>query len=664
MKICLRKGMLFRTGGHPFELHEFVGQELILRHLLTGEKRLTTESSFFDAIHRGEVNFFDENTALSTALSKLPSPIAATVERRGESLRAVAIMEAKSRWLIALRGAGITAIEDKPWVRMAIERLAGTEMKGQPRFKLSTLAAAARKAEHASGDPLVHLPNYARRGGRGQSRLDPRAEKIVSDFIETRKADKDSVFVTKHLIEKIRNHIDEKNRTTPDALIPVPASSTILRRVRKSISAYSICKINNGADYANRLFRQNGARVDAERPLEVIEIDDVDSKVFLIDDQTSLPCGRAFLTNAIDQHTLVPLGMSVGHEPRNVQSAVECFLDGLLPKDRSRQEFEGTSHPWVGYGFPGVCILDNALYNHAARTRKVMQDLSMIGGWSRPRQPTDKACIEHFNDIIKSDFCPMLRGWTGAEDDEDGIKRGMTGAILTSTAFRRQYTHWIVGVYLNSPGIDGRTPAHRWARFYSDHRPVVQWSREQIALLRMVPQKLRFRASGGVFTMGLRYQSDQFAELERSIGKKGRASVLFDLNDVSYLLAEHPHTRALIRVPCIEDERYTRNVTWRQQALICKAARDGGKTNPSMSDLVAAREALVEMTQQGRRSPQLRRRKASLRNYVEPMEPTPGETVTQETKSRAKEVKMTDLEYNVQQLDAIELDEECAWSYR
>ena len=315
--------------------------------------------------------------------------------------------------------------------------------------------------------------------------------------------------------------------------------------------------------------------------------------------------------------------------------------------------------------------MDNAVYNHTSATEQTHLKLQQTLSWAKPHQPTEKSGIEHYNHRVKNHFCSRLDGWRGSKDNPNGHKEGMQGAILTIQQFRQSYIDWVTRDYLNDAGQDGRSPKQNWFRFYSDHRPAVRWTREQVGMFLLTPIELTFRDSGGLLRARLRYQSDELAKLCKHLGRKSTVLAFSDRTDLGYLLVKNPHTSELIRVPCIEDPRYINGLTDRQHQLILKRSREQGSINPTMRDCVAARQNLAEQTTQLRTHKKLRKRWQSMTREVPAM--------PQEFSSDAREnfeqenlplqtvksqILMTDLEYSISELDKIELDDNEVWQAR
>ena len=571
-------------------------------------------------------------------------------------------MLAKKRWIEALHQKGIVRIVDEPWVRTEIESLATKELTGVQRFEISTLWAAEKKVQKANGDWTVLIPRNSMRGGRGKPRTDHRAEEIIKEIL-AKKAETPGPLVKQEIFDEVRVVIRSQNLALVGNEIEVPGASTISRRIDEYFTQYEICVRNRGRSMARRLYRNNALSRDvAEFPLLVSEYDDTDCGVFLLDEKTGMPHGRAYLTIGVCQHSEVPLGYDLGHEPRSYNSAMGAIADSLLPKNMDRPDFKDCKSPWLGYGAQGTILMDNAPYNLSKSMQHRREEMQLMMAGAKPYGPTEKCAIEHFNSVLKSDFCPKLPGWRGDKKDPDSVKFGMSHAILSITDFRRTFARWITGQYLIKPGGDGCSPKERWYKHFCHHGPAVRWSAEQVAMLRLRPLFLKFRDNGGLETLKLRYWSEQLAMLHDELGKKAQVLVYADPKDLSYLLIQHPRTKSLSRLPCVMNPDYIRGLTRYQQTLILSFARTKKIENPNLRELVAMRFELERYVQQLAKSKKLRDKKIVLNTgdlsfHAE-------EIGIQRTKSGApatREVVMTELEYSLLELDAVELSEEDAW---
>lgn len=658
--------MNIEAGGIHFRLLRLENGFAVIQNLETLELRRSRESDLIDRLFSGELKSQDVSVASHQVSEQLGSDALVQVMGRGESDVAASVMLDQFRWVAELRRLGIDRIENKPWVRTAIARLADGDMKGSRTYQVSTLMNVARLLQRSQNDPLSVLPRYSARGGRGVNRIHSVTEHVTAEVIEEVKAQSGKI-VVKEILVDINNRINQLNLASPDLPAPLASSTTVTRRVKAEVSAYDLCRRNTNPAVANRRFRVNAyARDSATFPLEVIAFDDTDCGVFLINEKTGLPFGRAYLTSGIDQCTLMVLGFDLSHKNRSIESAVGTIIDSMLPKDRSRPDFQGVKHEWGGYGTGGTILMDNARYNGSKAIERQSDIHQLVLAKARPYTPTEKQEIEYFNHRVKEDYCSRIPGWRGEKHDADSIKNGIASAICSETKFRQGFVKWVTGVYSNAPGIDGFTPLQRWNRFYSTHRPAVRWSKDQLAMLRLVPQTLKLRQSGGIQRLSLRYCNPQLQELQRRIGQTSGVEIFVDRQDLSYVEVANPFSNQLFKVPCSEQPMLYLGITEYQQKLILKLARLRGISNPAISDLVAAREELRLLTHQLSLSKKMRSRKKAEQTGILPQVLSATDAEPNALKSGQLNVNfkvspvevITELEWEIEQLETSLADDD------
>lgn len=586
-----------------------------LRHVETNDTKQVSEGQLVLAILNGKVTLQDLKEEFGNrSLHKNKVDHGSGIfTYRQETRKAIQSMEYKRLWIEALSKYGIVKIENKPWVRNAILRLSNTECKNIPVYSISTLLSAIRLVNKFGGDWSHVVPKYSQRGGRGQKRIDVRAEKIIDQIISELQSSKEKI-VKVRICQDVRNQIRTRNLALVDDPIPEPGDMTIARRVKEKITAFEISCRNDGLDYAKKKYRNNASqRFTSDIPLLCAEYDDMDCEVFLIDEVTGLPVGRAHLTHGIDQTTGVPLGFELSHKSRSFESAMGAICSSLLPKNMSDSDFAECKYPWNGYGAQGTIILDNAKYNFSKATRHQAEVAQLLLAGARPYAPTEKSAIEHFNHITKQDFCRDLPGFRGRKDDPDAVKNGLTSAIMDVKKFRQLYTKWVTDVYLNNPQIDGFTPREKWLKYFNNHSPAIRWTAEAIAMLRMKPVQRSFRDSGGITSQRLIYFSEELHELKKNIGAQAKVYMYKDINDLSYVYVQNPITQKFLRVPCTTDIRYTKGLTERQQELILKLARQRKIGHLNLTQMIEARRELIVLVAQASKSTKMKKRQQAAR---------------------------------------------------
>jgi putative transposase len=639
--------MLLMSGGAHLTLRKFERGEIVLQNVATQECKAITEGALLQAIFDGKVSLVSSeqsDPALGVELTR--------AQERGATTKAVRHAAHLLQWVTALRQKGVTAIRDAAWIRAEINTLAKGDLAHLPRFALSTLYEADLKLRNAQDDVGVLVPDYANRGGRGKTRIDPVAQQIMSEELKARL---DEPLPRPLKILEIWQCVDKRiathNVSADRAIAPVSESS-VRRYVNREVPAFVRLELRVGKKKALKIYRSNsGARDVAARPLETSEFDDIDTGVFCIDGRNGLPWGRAWLTNGVDQNSDVPLGYDLGTKPRSYESAIGAICHSLLPKPDC---LPGE----MGYGVQGVMLVDNASYNAGLAMRHRCETEGLLFARARPFGSTEKTVIEYFNHRVKSDFCPTVPGWRGDKHNRDAIKKGMDSAILTVEEFAKAYRHWLTKIYANTPGDDGHTPKQRWLKFYERHSPAIRYTPQQLELLRLRPESLTFRDSGGLLRLKLRYDGPELDELRRKLGATASV-VAYVPSTLTYLKVLNPFTSAYIHVPCTENHHYVTTTTETQHKLILALQRTRKKTNPSLGDLVEGRQILRQMVEEASESHKLRTRRWGIVVGVPAEAPSqaPEESVT-----KPVEVVCTELEYQVAQLEEVDLSDLEDWA--
>lgn len=652
--------MYLTDGGHHYRIDLKAVDGWVVRQVETNETKTSTTNELINALQSGELREIDASHPDPGAVAT--DGFSSQLMSCAASIAALQVFAEKKRWIDTLQAEGYSDISDTIWIRAAMDRLGKTSLVGLRQFSISTLRETQTKVRKAGGDWTVAVPRFLDRGGRDQTRTDPRAERIIQETLDAEKGRKEP-FVRTHIIDSIRAKVLEQNQSSPDNPIRMPGESTIDRRIAVRFTKYERHVRNSGRDSANRSYRENSyPRDGAQYPLEISAYDDIDCGVFLIDGKRGLPVGRAFLTHGICEFSRVPLGFDLSHKPRSYESAIGAICCSLLPKDPRRSEFGELANAWIGYGVQGTMRLDNAAYNFSRSTAFAADDARLALAGTRPYGPTEKSSIEHYNHLVKQDFCSTLPGWRGDETDPDSVKQGVSNSCIDIVAFKAMYVKWVTGVYLNNPGEDGFTPKQRWERHFKNHSPAVRWTYEQVALLRLRPMELTFRASGGLKRLGLVYNSDVLAAWRREIGHKARVLAYVDNDDLSHILVRHPRTHELQKANYVGDPRYVEGLNAYQQKLILQLARTRSSKNPSILEMVRAREDLQRMVEQARRSSKLRQRKWAERTEDLPkassdLDIDAGSATSRAGTTRMTERVMTDLEWSLVQLEQIDISD-------
>lgn len=653
----LSTGQLLRRGLTIFSICEEYGDHIVIQHITTFERKIVTRSALYEEYLNNQLipcNQADISKAISGDIFSQDDDPIVRFAIMGMSEAATTYGRKMMRYIQELQHLGYTNLRPTPILELDFERTKNQlndskEFTDGVHYKLSTVYAAFRRYSKSGGDWTAVFPNYSGRG-RDHCRLNP----VVKDAIE-----KQLLILEKESFRKIEYSVIHSNveadiyktLSMEEAASIIPSRSTIERLTKRKFSSYEICKRNKGKTNANRIFRSHYPRDRAERPLEVIEFDDKDTRVFLIDERTSLPWGRAYVTFGIDQYSSVPLGFSISHKPRSSWSAINAFASCILPKNLNSPEFKHVKSGMEFFGSPGIAIFDNAMYNHSrAISSSILEISNSTVAWSKPRTPTEKSIIEDFNGQMTRKLLHTLPGFGGAKESKDGLSDGLNSATMTIQDFRALFMKWTYDDFCNTPRASGLTPRQMWHEGMRDMRSRIPSNLYQIEAAVGIPITLQLRPDGILFT-GLIYQNSRLENLRKKIGANYKITFRFNPQNLDKIYVLNPIISEYFIVPSTRPE-YTTSLTLYQHKLIRKMARSNGIRNPSRPQLLFYRQQLSTLATQARYSTRLRERKKASRMVDEELFPIENEY--QPPLSDA----ISDITHQIDEIDEIEVEVE------
>lgn len=664
-------GQTLKAGGTRFRINSLHLDDVELAHCETGQVKQIKKGTLLAQIGVHVEVEDDGKSLIPPNATELERAAVAKVPLYMQSAATNRDLISKLRWIVALKEMGYdsrSAEEDIDQAMISLEKQIPADFK---RFTSRTIKEKMIRLREAGDDPRVLTPMFSSRGGGGQPRVNTIAETLLQKRIEQERKRAGQL----RPIDVLGGHIDDVqawNREQGNAQIEPLSESTVRRRFQAAYDAFYIAVRNKGRKAAERQFRSAGVRWKAQDPLLASQFDDTDGEVYLIDERTGMPWGRANITMGIDEHTRSILGREISETPRDAWAAISAFVNAILPKDMSAKEFELCEKPWYAYGKLGEAQMDNALwYRSAALIDGAIIDAGTIPAWSKPYTPTGKSQIEHLNDIFKSDFTPDLPGWRGPKREKDGLKLGPGTAVMGLHEYVQLANKWMTDRYPYMPQEDGLCPWDRWSRFFKGREPAMPRDTQRYRLIATVRESFRFRDSGGLLRMGLRYQSKELDQLREAIGSNEQVQTRIHPRDLSCIYVFHPRLKVFIKVPCAEQdaEGYLVGLTHYQQKLILKYCRENKKKNPSLKDCVAAKEAIKKIADELRASKKVSERRKGFRQRGDiensPIDApeAPDQVASPAQKRREKFLKeeepslMSELERQMLELEEVDLSD-------
>lgn len=643
-------GQKFRRGPTIFEIVEDLGNIIVLRHAETHERKFIELQELVTAYLSHELVPSTDDDVRRAVMDDPFSEDDDPVFRLDFGDASDAAIEHGSkliRYIRELHVLGYTNLRPVPLLELEFERLKGKLALVDEKFRncsleLSTVYKTSLKIRKANGDWRAAIPHYRDRGGKGGRRIAPVAQRSLSKVWAELRARKNERIIFSDIEGRTRLLISQEVKA--DEIFDVmPARSTIERLTKAVFDQYDIDMRNRGEEYVKKKYKSYYPRDRVTRPLEVVEFDDKDSRVFLVNGKTGLPDGRGYVTSGVDQGTTIPLGFSISDKPRSTFSALSAFVNSILPKNIHRHEYSLVKSGVEFYGNIGIAIFDNTLYNHSNGMEKSIEEIcNTILAWAKPNTPTEKSNVENFNGRMASEFFPNLPGYGGEKRTKKGLAKGLETAVLETEGFIQRLLKWSYDDYCNSPRGDGFTPRQLWHDRSMGIKPRLPLNIHKVMAAISIPHSLRLRDDGLFFT-GLQYQNPRLVALRRKIGHNKYTAFRYHPEKLEQIYVHDPFADEYFIVANVNPE-YTRDLTLTQHALIRKMARTAGVRNPNTLQCLHYKEELRKLTSQLRWSKKHRERKFANRyGFSDDAEP-------EKTNSSNGSVLMSDLEFQIESI--------------
>jgi putative transposase len=277
-------------------------------------------------------------------------------------------------------------------------------------------------------------------------------------------------------------------------------------------------------------------RYTASRPLEVVQIDHTKVDLIVVDEETGEPCGRPWLTLALDVFTRMVTGFYLTMDAPSRLSISLCLLHAVYDKATWLQERD-IDASWPIAGLPEALHADNGSDFRSRAFVRACRDAGIKTIWRKPATPHYGGHIER---LIGTQMgaVRLLPGTTlGGPEERAGYDSGRE-ARLTLRELERFIAWEIAGRY------------HQVVHTGLSRPPIAVWREHEGATgLRLPTDRLRFWVSflpeqertlrpDGIHLHGLRYWSSALAA---DVGRHGdKLLVKYDPRDLSRVFVRRP----------------------------------------------------------------------------------------------------------------------------
>jgi len=431
----------------------------------------------------------------------------------------------------------------------------------------------------AGKDITALLSDKARRGNR-TCRYPAEVVNEVQDAIDlvyldlTRKSVQDAV-------DRAKAMVNRENDLRPKSMqLAVPTRRLVTRMIRQ-IPAFDLYAARHGQQQAVRRFRSVLAHRTTEAPLERAEIDHSPLDLIVVDDETSLPLGRPYVTACIDDYTRCLLGLFISFEPPSHYTVARCLKHSFLPKADVKETYPGIVNDWSAHGVMRELVVDNGAEFHSASLENACYSLGIELHYSPRKTPWFKGKIERFLGTLNNAAAHGVPGTTFSNIFEKEDYDPSKFAVVRFSLLKEVVHRWVVDVYHQRPHRTTRVPpAVHWATSVHPDDILLPDDPAQLDLIlgKSATRKLTHK---GIELAGLTYNSPDLVQLRHRIGDSTYVDVRFDPADLGTLFVIDPNRSNSYTVPCLERAYATGISEW--QHRVCKkfAARQLDKYDAS-----------------------------------------------------------------------------------
>jgi putative transposase len=497
----------------------------------------------------------------------------------------------------------IVAIEDQvrpvftnAYLKPVLTRLAAEFGDGDPPSPLTVYRWRLRYL--ASGrDARSLVPRWDRRGHQKPRQHDRIIELLSQALTDAKKASPLASGVSVHTRLGHLIAADNLMRVGTDKL-KAPTMRTTYRLLQR-VDAYDLAVLEEGKPAADRRFTLVKSTRQPTRILEVVEMDHTPLDLFVIDNETWLPCGRPTLTMALDKFSRYPVGYSLSFGAPSAAAVVSALRHAILPKEPPEVVLPllKPKNSWPCYGIPESLLLDNGLEFHGQDLEGLAFDLGITIKYCPKRTPRFKGAVERYLKTVNYSFAHQQPGTSFARFHQRGEWDPQKDALLTFAELKQLLEKWIVDVYAEDlhTGI-GTTPRRRWEEGAAVSPPRLLASRADLQL-RIGKTAERALRKTGIDLNGVTYCGDNLQSILTRYGEGVRVRIVYDPEDIGEIQVWAPGEEVPVTVKAVQ-HGYADGLSARQNAFVRKRARLDGAEAVDLRALEEARAAISDQVQQ------------------------------------------------------------------
>ncbi|MBB3237155.1 Mu transposase C-terminal domain-containing protein [Phyllobacterium endophyticum] len=314
--------------------------------------------------------------------------------------------------------------------------------------------------------------------------------------------------------------------------LQTPTRRTVQRRL-DAMDEREIMKAREGAKAARQRFGAVPGRNQADRPLDVVQIDHTPADIILVDSFERKPIGRPWVTLAIDIATRMVTGYYVSFEAPSRLSVALCLTRAVAPKAELPAQLD-SNVPWPAQGKPRSIHVDNGRDFRSRVFQAACGEWGIDLVYRPPGSPHFGGHIERLIGTMMG-AVHLLPGTTQSSVAAKGSYNAEAMATMTLSEFDSWFALEICRYNNSIHSSLGCTPVAKWETLSGEMSGDIPFDMDAFRVS-FLPSEQRQVRRDGIHLFDIRYWSDALAG---HVGRKDRkVAVRYDPRDLSAIWVE------------------------------------------------------------------------------------------------------------------------------